>query len=534
MKKAYVLYLWLALFTMFVTVFSIILFNYSAGDIKVTRKLIKDTQYYNILEGVALIATELYRVGHISGSYSIKGKIYNFRTQRITPTTILVEVLDDNSNHLARVIVKDRLIAADMNVFTLNEVYGKELSFDDSTIYDRFMLGQDGSLSINASKKIFNIAYITPDTVVNGQGKIEEDSKGKKIYEYKNLEELKKYAHIAGFIDPQLSRFLLNYYNKLANFVAEKSFNNLTNDSKWDSNNEFVNLTKYGSILVHNLDTLKPILYIDIKFNVTNGNQRIDFDVYWQDLKDINQKINKESYTYYLVKEDQTLQAVNKGSVITNDKFIEEQIQNQNQNLINIYLNPSAGYVYKVLVKEDIMGNISKAIIYKTSYAKTIIYANAEVKIGSINQNSFDNGKIGSSILLITSKNIDILGHIVYKEFYDINDFINFSVNPINSRLNNSESYISVIAKNINISPPSNYSNKQLILNGDFIAFYDDKSETSLKTSATNLELYYLGSNITARRYTNVKEKVITDPRGENGIDQYFMYFKVLSIDILR
>ncbi|MCS7243322.1 MAG: hypothetical protein RMJ36_01115 [Candidatus Calescibacterium sp.] len=46
--KGYILYLWLALFTVFVSIFSLILFEYVGSDIKVVRKIYMETRKYFI------------------------------------------------------------------------------------------------------------------------------------------------------------------------------------------------------------------------------------------------------------------------------------------------------------------------------------------------------------------------------------------------------------------------------------------------------------------------------------------------------
>ncbi|MCS7244269.1 MAG: hypothetical protein RMJ36_06010, partial [Candidatus Calescibacterium sp.] len=136
MRKAYVLYLWLVLFALFVSFFSIILFNYVSGDIRVTKKLVKETNFYNTIKGIAVIATELNRKGHTKGHYFFKGNKYNFYTKRITNTRVLVQIYA-NDDLIARVIVQDRKYISDLNVYFSEKLEGRT-SLNSFTRYSTF------------------------------------------------------------------------------------------------------------------------------------------------------------------------------------------------------------------------------------------------------------------------------------------------------------------------------------------------------------------------------------------------------------
>lgn len=531
MKRAYILYLWLTVFTMFVTVFSIILFNYSAGDIKVTRKLMQDTQYYNTLKAISLISTELYRVGKYQGSWLIKGKNYNFKTKRITPTRLLVEIFDNSNNPLAKIIVQDRYNIFDNNLFVLDAINNEKLRFNNETSYDRFVTVGESEISIQASRKIFNISFISPQTVVNGKGIKEVKEKDREYYVYENLEEMKKYSYYAGIIDPGITSFLFGYFRNLRDFARNKSENNRTFP------NEIADLTKYGSILISiPQNSEKTISEVEIKFNINpQRNQEVYFNVSYTEGKDNKEK--SENYLYYLVRNPQTVY-VNVNSLRTNDTSIiptppnNQNNQNNQNNPIPISLNPSNNFVYKVMIKLDENGGPLNSTIYKTAYDKTIIYVDGNVKIGSNSVNNFDGGKIGSAIILITPKDVKIKGHIAYSEFLNPQNFMDLAQNENFQVLNESKSYFNVVANNINIVPDNSYYNRELILNGDYVSFFNLDSKTNFNNMAK--EIFYLGSNITSKRYVSRVEKIITDPRANNPINQYFMFFKIHAIDIKK
>ncbi|MFN4219463.1 MAG: hypothetical protein ACK4GJ_00895 [bacterium] len=557
---------------MFITVFSIILFNYTAGDIKVTRKLMQDTQYYNNLKSISLVATEFYRTARYQGSYYIRGRTYNFQTRRISPTKIAIQISDRFNNPMANVIVKDRSSLSEMNLFVLGSTSEQKLTFRQSTTYENFVSSGDSEIFIQASSKIFNISFISPQTVVNGKSvEILRSKEGQEYYFYYNLEEMNKYSNYASFVDPGVTNFLIGYFTNISDFVRNKSESNRT------FSYEPVDLTKYGSVFI----TSPQIDKVNIKFNMINTrpekNQEIVIDVYYR-------QGNKETYLYYLVKNPQIIR-VKRNAVITNDPNISSilssfinideknvELCSQSDKLIEHYilawseiveidpgnggggnigggnngggnngggnnggeyeeilLEPQGGFVYKVMIKLDQNGDPSSAIIYKTHYDKTIIYADTDVEIGSNSPGSFEDGRIGSTVLLITSKSANIKGHVVYNEFSDFENFIDSFQSRDFRVLVGSESYFNLVADNIKINFTSD---RKLILNGDYVSFFNRNSQTSFYGNASYI--YYLGSNITAKRYVSQNEKIITDPRENNPLKQYFLTFKVLAIDMKR
>ncbi len=60
-KKGLYMYLWLALFTIFISFFSIILFNYVSTDIKVTRSIYQDSRIYYDIKSILTAIAEIYR-----------------------------------------------------------------------------------------------------------------------------------------------------------------------------------------------------------------------------------------------------------------------------------------------------------------------------------------------------------------------------------------------------------------------------------------------------------------------------------------
>ncbi|MCS6956061.1 MAG: hypothetical protein NZM44_06885, partial [Candidatus Calescibacterium sp.] len=189
MHKGYALYLWLALFTVFVSFFSIILFNYVSEDIRVTKKIVKETNFYNTIKGIAVIATELNRKGHTKGEYFLKGIKYNFYTTRITQTRILVQVYA-NDDLIARVIVQDRKYLSDLNLYFSEKLEGGKTSLSSFTRYSTFATTAE-NMEVFGDNNVFVQAYISPSTVVNDKGPVEiKDNKGKVVnIEYENLKE---------------------------------------------------------------------------------------------------------------------------------------------------------------------------------------------------------------------------------------------------------------------------------------------------------------------------------------------------------
>ncbi|MCS7243630.1 MAG: hypothetical protein RMJ36_02695, partial [Candidatus Calescibacterium sp.] len=312
----------------------------------------------------------------------------------------------------------------------------------------------------------------------------------------------------------------------IANFLGEKSTNSRT------FHDEVVDLTKYGSILISGNNVDK----IHIDFYPISENQQINLSVEYKD-----KRLPTENYYYYLVKEPGLTVSVNKNDLVTNDQNIINFINNQNNNnnlnnnILHINFNNfSDGIYYKVLIKHDGHGNPIRSVIYKTRYSRTFIYSAHDIYMGSDSPDNFNGGIINSDILLVSSKNINILGHIVYDEFDSIESFVNFAEEKSFTFPSNSNSYLNVIANNVIINSNSFTSDNYMIVNGDYFAFFDSNSATYL-TKKEIKRLYYFGSNVSYRRYDPLNEKILSDDRESNNISkEYFATCRILGVEILK
>ncbi|MCX7972737.1 MAG: hypothetical protein N2657_05965 [bacterium] len=520
MKKAYILYLWLSAFTLFISVFSIILFNYTAGDIKITRKLIQETNYQNIIKGVAIVATELYRRGQYSGEYILGKKKYNFSSVRISPTKLLIQI-SHNNNPVARVIVKDRKYISDINIYFAtcnNPTISKYRLHTFATTYDYIQIYNDNDYGFDEGSKMLNYAYIAPETSVNGRSM---EVKENEIH-FHNLEELKKYAEVAGFIPRDINNFLIKYYTRLANYLGDKSINTRTYPD------EPVDLTKYGSLYISKPQG-RDINKVELKLRQENNNQVVDIVIDYYSHTDI--------YRYYLIRYPHKITVI-PSSTITNDQDIRDELsrtQNQSEPK-NIDLLVNFPGVYKVLVKYDSNDNQKpvRSIIYKTAHSQTLIYSTEDISIGSNSPNSFEGGIVGTDILLVVKNNVIVNGHIAYKEFDTIDELVNFIENRGSFQFpSDSESHLSVVARNI-IIDPSNFNPDYILLCGDYSAFYNTSSSINLRATY-NGKIYYFGSTVSYERYPPTNEKIVSDLReNKNIFKAQFATCRIMGIEILR
>lgn len=526
-NKAFALYLWLILFTTFVSFFSIIIFNYVSGDIRVTKKLIDSSKYYQNIRNLAVIATELYREGrgiYINGEFNAEitlyGKRYSFFVVRISLKNILIKIYEADKL-IARVIVSDREMVNSIPIFFKNTLSNRQIYEISNVNVNAIVTTYDGNINVDSFEEKMDYAYISYDTRINNKGVIVVGNDKNKFYKYENLEELSKYSNYVGFISMDV-KFLFDACKSAVNKVENKSYNSKT------FQNEIVDLTKYGSLYIYD-----PVNYqnkkVRLEFNTTNSNQLISINI------NDNRGNNLERYNYYLVREPMNIQITpNSSFTVTNDQNIADLINsNENSNRVNISLNPTYPYVYKVLQKAaENNDNPMITTIYKTRYVDTVIYSNIDLIVGSLEPNNFDGGTINNSIVIFT-RNINVIGNIVYNEFGSIDDFINFADNNTFSFPSNSRSYFSVIANNININT-NNFTDNYMVLNGDYVAFYDTNSTISL--SGYNFrKLYYFGSTCSYKRYLPRNEKIVTDYRdGSNLIKASFNKCKILSVEIVK
>lgn len=509
-KKGFMLYLWLILFTLFISFFSIILFNYVSSDIRTTKELLKKAKRTIDLKSLVLIATNIYKQDYTraNGNIPYKGKNYQYEIKNINGTHIYVRILENN-NLLAKAIVLYKINLGNYNkiINSYNEYFFNKTSYYGNTIY------LDNRIYIEeASNKIFSNLFlnyktqaykVTFDVYRNpSYTPINDDVYENPSYTPINDEELtKNYTGKLYRIDLDP----INYYNKFFEIVMQQIYEVPTND---------VELNTKGTIVIRKSSGNDPTLLF--KLDESNpDNQKIDI-LY----------ANNLSASFILVKSPQTLSfEKNNSSLITNDRLLANEFKNLKENSRNNYfsitLNPNNNYVYKVLKR----GN--NYIIYKTKNSLIYILVFANPIIGSNDNLNTENGIIKEKIYLITDKSYftTIKGHILYQETANkiTNDLNNLSpiIDPTkitknNIRVNNNNNLFTLVTNNIKIDKSNfNLTNPKLVLCGKYIAMYNDNSELSL-INRGNLDSIYVYGGINSSIISNItglKEYYINDNR---------------------
>jgi len=473
-QNGFSLYLWLTLFTLFISFFSIILFNYVSSDIRTTKELIKKAKRTSDLKSLILIATNIYRQDYrnYTGNIPYKGKNYQYQIKNIDGSHIYVKILENN-NLLAKAIVQYKINLGNINKLSTeyNNYY-----FNNSSYYnDTAFLANRIDIQ-NDSNKIFRSLLLK----YNSQPyRVTFDSDGNTTYTLITDEELtQKYTEKLYRVDLDP----INYYD---NFLI-KVFEQL-----YSTPSQNVELNDKGVLIVKKQNDNNP----NINFNIQNNNQKID--IFYN---------NNYDSSFILVREPQTFDFdKNNSSLITNDRNLANDLENQIKNSqssdnINFTLDPDNGYVYKVLKR----GN--NYIIYKTRNSLIYILVFANPIIGSDSNLSSNNGIIKEKIYLITDKNYftTIKGHILYEEtanninIGNINIGNNIDPTKINQDkipVTNNNNLFTLVTENIKIDRSNfNLLNTSLILCGKYVAMYNDNSTLSLSGSGDLKNIYVYGA----------------------------------------
>jgi hypothetical protein len=504
-QNGFYLYLWLTLFTLFISFFSIILFNYVSSDIRTTKELIRKAKRSSDLKSLILIATNIYRQDstNSTGNIPYKSKNYQYQIKNIDGSRIYIKILE-NDNLLAKAIVEYKI-----NLGNSNKLYTKSNNnyyFNANSYYNNATSLAD-KINIEVySNKIFRQLFLKYNTQpykveVNEYYSI---TRSKPITD----EELtQKYTEKLYRIDIDP----INYYNNFLIKVIQQLYSTPSQN---------VELNNKGVLIVKKQNDNNP----NINFNIENNNQKID--IFYNNNQGSN---NNYDSSFILVREPQTFDFdKNNSSLITNDRDLandlENQIRNsQSGNNINFTLNPDNGYVYKVLKRRD------NYIIYKTRNSLIYILVFATPIIGSDSNLSSNNGIIKEKIYLITPKNYftTIKGHILYEETANKVGYLRSNIidptkiNKDNIPVTNNNNLFTLVTENIILDGSNfNSSNTSLILCGKYVAMYNDNSTLSLSGSGYLNNIYVYGGIHSAipgtiglnEYYSNDKRLSFIDP----------------------
>lgn len=466
------LYLCLALFGLFISFFSVILFNYVGYDIKVARSIYLDTRMQYDIKSILTAVTEIYRErnminpGDISllqirrFTYVNGNKRYDveYRIQPINHTHLLVELYKGN-RLWARGIVKWREHVGDISFVTAkNQEVFKPNSFYSSVA----IFSNEVNIPPN-SGKIFKRVIMDDTTIVNGRG---SDS-------FQNIEEMKKYAEYIQ-IDRNVES-IMRYYRELRDKFEEKIVNSMSGYGSVYSNAGNIVLTPYGAIWIRRIQNIP---YIRIKFIEDNSNQVILFEDNNGDL----------ICRYVLVQENQYRINLNiNDEVITNDSSIRGLVGSRNER-ITIRINP----VSKVLECPRLY------TIFTNSYLNTIIYSEMPIIIGSDGPEDVNGAKINSKIMIITNQAVKVKNNIIYADFSSMQDFISrCEAKNLNLSLDR-KSLLRVISNRIEFDTSeyriSNQNPNIQCLCGQFVAMYDNNSLLTVTNPSNISGIYIFGS----------------------------------------
>jgi len=499
-QNGFSLYLWLTLFTLFISFFSIILFNYVSSDIRTTKDLIRKAKRSSDLKSLILIATNIYRQDYrnYTGNIPYKGKNYQYQIKNIDGFHIYVKILENN-NIFAKAIVLYKINLGNFNKLstTYNGYY-----FDNSSYYNNIAFLANRIDIESDSNNIFLTLFLKYNTEPY---KVTFDIYGNPNYTRITDKELtQKYTEKLYRIDMNP----INYYNNFLIKVIQELYSTPFQN---------VELNNKGLLIVKKQNDNNP----NINFNIGNNNQNID----------IFYNGNYDS-SFILVREPQTFDFdKNNSSLITNDRFLVNNLKNQirysgrNRN-INFTLNPDNGYVYKVLKR----GN--NYIIYKTRNSLIYILVFANPIIGSDSNLSSNNGIIKEKIYLITPQNYftTIKGHILYEETANkVNTDNTIDPTKINKdkiKVTNNNNLFTLVTENIILDRSNfNSSNDSLILCGKYVAMYNNNSTLSLIGNGNLKNVYVYGS-------------IHSSISGPNNLNEYYINDKRLSfidpIDLLN
>lgn len=491
-KKGFYLYLWLTLFTLFISFFSIILFNYVSSDIRTTKELIRESKRASDLKSLILIATNIYRQDYTkdTGNIPYKGKSYKYQIKNINGQHIYVKILDNNNSLLAKAIVLYKINIGNYNKLATNY---NNYYFNNSSYYSNTTFLADRIDIEQTNIKIFNNLLLKYNTQPY---RVTFDSYGNPIYtQITDKEITKNYTEKLYRVDLDP----ITYYNNFLAIVMQQLYETPNND---------VELNTKGALIVKKSNSEPTILFKPDEAN--HNNQKIEIK-YNDDLK--------ASFT--LVRYPQNFEFNKRNdTLITNDRQLAAEItnlinDNRNRDTFTITLNPSSNYVYKFLKR----GN--NYIICKTQNSLIYILVFANPIIGTDNNLSTNNGIIKEKIYLITDKSYftTIKGHILYEEtannISDNNLIIPTEITPDNIKVSNNNNLFTLVTNNINIDGSNfNDANPYIILCGKYVAMYNNNSKLSLINSGSIDKMYiYGGIHSSISETTGLKEYYINDKR---------------------
>jgi hypothetical protein len=492
-QNGFSLYLWLTLFTLFISFFSIILFNYVSSDIRTTKELIKKAKRSSDIKSLILIATNIYRQDYrnYTGNIPYKGKNYQYQIKNIDGSHIYVKILENN-NLLAKAIVQYKI-----NLGNINKLYTKSNNnyYFNATSYYNNATSLADKINIEVySNKIFRELFLKYNTQPYEVKTDEYSNSIIKSRSIKDEELTKKYTEKLYRIDIDP----INYYNNFLIKVIQELYSPPSQN---------VELNNKGVLIVKKQNDNNP----NINFNIQNNNQKID--IFYN---------NNYDSSFILVREPQTFDFdKNNSSLITNDRVLANDLENKirdprSDRNINFTLNPDNGYVYKVLKR----GN--NYIIYKTRNSLIYILVFANPIIGSDSNLSSNNGIIKEKIYLITPQNYftTIKGHILYEETANKVNIIGNNIDPTkinkdNILVTNNNNLFTLVTENIILDRSNfNLSNTSLILCGKYVAMYNDNSTLSLIGNGNLKNVYVYGSIHSSIVDTiGLKEYYINDKR---------------------
>ncbi len=335
-KRGFSLYLWLILFTLFISFFSIILFNYVSSDIRTTKELIRKAKRSSDLKSLILIATYIYRQDYrnYTGNIPYKGKTYKYEIKNIDGSHIYVKILGNNNNLLAKSIVLYKINLGNYNKIVTNSINNYYFNNDSYYSNTAFLATQINLEQTN--QKIFNnllLKYNTQPYIVTFD-----------IYDnptyipITDKELTKKYTEKLYRVDLDP----ITYYDRFLTIVMQQLYETPNND---------VELNTKGVLIVKKSLYEPTILFKPDETNPNNQKVEIKYD-------------NNLGASFTLVRNPQNL-TFNKreNTIITNDRQLANEIQNlinnnQRQDTFTITLNPTQNYVYKFLKRGNNLYNI--------------------------------------------------------------------------------------------------------------------------------------------------------------------------------
>ena len=255
-QNGFSLYLWLTLFTLFISFFSIILFNYVSSDIRTTKELIKKAKRNSDIKSLILIATNIYRQDYTNstGNIPYKGKNYQYQIKNIDGSHIYVKILENN-NLLAKAIVEYKI-----NLGTINKLYTKSNNYyfnADSYYNNATSLADKINIEIY-SNKIFNQLFLKYNTQAY-KVKVSEYYSITRSIPITDEELTQKYTEKLYRIDIDP----INYYNNFLIKVTQELYS---------TSSQNVELNNKGVLIVKKQNDNNP----NINFNIENNNQKID------------------------------------------------------------------------------------------------------------------------------------------------------------------------------------------------------------------------------------------------------------------